>query len=118
MEALQDQPPSTVNWSRRSCSLLREPGRSRKVAEIGDQSAAGDRWRTLLRDCHFMFVYETGFAIGAERPEALAFIALEFFDRRDLFLVSRENAGFFPNLGFIAKRAASACKPRSPAEGD
>jgi pimeloyl-ACP methyl ester carboxylesterase len=61
-----------------------------------DQSAAGDRWRTLLPDCHFMFVYDAGPAIGAERPEALAFIAHEFFERRDLFLVSRENGVIFP----------------------
>jgi pimeloyl-ACP methyl ester carboxylesterase len=61
-----------------------------------DQSAAGDRWRTLLPDCHFMFVYDAGPAIGAERPKALAFIALEFFERRDLFLVSRENGVIFP----------------------
>jgi pimeloyl-ACP methyl ester carboxylesterase len=61
-----------------------------------DQSAAGDCWRTLLPDCHFMFVYDAGPAIGAERPEALAFIAHEFFERRDLFLVSRENGVIFP----------------------
>jgi len=61
-----------------------------------DQFGAGDRWRTLLPDCHFMFVYDAGPAIGAERPEALAFIALEFFERRDLFLVSRENGIVFP----------------------
>jgi hypothetical protein len=61
-----------------------------------DQSDAGDRWRTLLRDCHFMFVYDAGPVIGAERPEALAFIAQEFFERRDLFLVSRENGMVFP----------------------
>ena len=61
-----------------------------------DQSDAGDRYRTLLPDCHFMFVYDAGSAIGAERPEALAFIALEFFERRDLFLVSRENGMVFP----------------------
>jgi pimeloyl-ACP methyl ester carboxylesterase len=61
-----------------------------------DQSAAGDRWRTLLPDCHFMLVYDAGPAIGAERPEAVAFIALEFFERRDLFLVSRENGIVFP----------------------
>ena len=60
------------------------------------QSAAGDRWRTLLPDWHFMFVYDAGPAIGAERPEALAFIAREFFERRDLFLVSRENGRVFP----------------------
>jgi hypothetical protein len=56
-----------------------------------DQSDAGDRYRTLLPDCQFMFVYDAGRPIGAERPEALAFIALEFFERGDLFLVSREN---------------------------
>ena len=61
-----------------------------------DQSATGDRWRTLLPDCHFMLVYDAGPAIGAERPEAVAFIALEFFERRDLFLVSRENGVVFP----------------------
>ncbi|MBV8131825.1 MAG: hypothetical protein JO282_04855, partial [Alphaproteobacteria bacterium] len=60
------------------------------------QSAAGDRYRSLLPDCHFMFVYEAGPAIGAERPEALAFIAREFFERCDLFLVSRENGMVFP----------------------
>jgi pimeloyl-ACP methyl ester carboxylesterase len=61
-----------------------------------DQSDAGDRYRTLLPDSHFMFVYDSGPAIGAERPEALAFIALEFFERRDLFLVSRESGIVFP----------------------
>jgi pimeloyl-ACP methyl ester carboxylesterase len=61
-----------------------------------DGSDAGDRWRTLLPDCHFMLVYDAGPAIGAERPEAVAFIALEFFERRDLFLVSRENGMVFP----------------------
>jgi hypothetical protein len=50
-------------------------------------------YRTLLPDYHFTVVYD---AIGAEQPEALAYIALEFFERRDLFLVSRESDGFFP----------------------
>ena len=61
-----------------------------------DQSAAADRYRRLLPDCHFMLVYEAGPAIGTERPEAFAFIAHEFFERRDLFLVSRENGLVFP----------------------
>jgi pimeloyl-ACP methyl ester carboxylesterase len=61
-----------------------------------DPSDAGDRYRTLLPDCHFMFVYDAGRAIGAERPEALTFIAREFFERRDLFLVSRESGMVFP----------------------
>ena len=61
-----------------------------------DQSDAGDRYRTLLPDCYFMFVYDAGRAIGAERLGALAYIALEFFERRDLFLVSRESGMAFP----------------------
>jgi predicted esterase len=66
------------------------------LAGTKDKSYAADRYRTLLPNCHFMFVYDTGQAIGAERPEALAFIAREFFERRDLFLVSRESGLAFP----------------------
>jgi hypothetical protein len=61
-----------------------------------DQSDAGDRYRMLQPDCHFMFVCDAGRDIGAEQPEALAFIALEFFERRDLFLVSRESGTALP----------------------
>jgi len=56
----------------------------------------GGRYRTLLPDCHLMFVYESGHDIAADRPEALAFIAREFFERRDLFLVSRASGLAFP----------------------
>ena len=61
-----------------------------------DKSDAGDRYCALLSDCNFMFVYDADRAIGTERPEALAFIALEFFERRDLFLVSRESGIALP----------------------
>ena len=44
-----------------------------------------------------MFVYDAGHALGAERPEALTYIALKFFERHDLFLVSRENDMAFPS---------------------
>jgi len=43
-----------------------------------------------------MFVYDAGHAIGAERPEAPAYIALKFLERHDLFLVSRESDMAFP----------------------
>jgi pimeloyl-ACP methyl ester carboxylesterase len=61
-----------------------------------DHSETGDRYRTLLPDCHLMLVYDAAHAIGDERPEALAYIALEFFERRNLFLVSRESGMAFP----------------------
>jgi pimeloyl-ACP methyl ester carboxylesterase len=60
------------------------------------ESDVGDRYRALLPDCNFMFVYGAAHAIGAKRPEALAFITLEFFERRGLFLVSRESGIAFP----------------------
>src|SRR5215469_335361 len=66
------------------------------LAGTEDKSDAGDRYRALLPDCNFMFVYDANCAIGAARPEALAFIALEFFERRDLFLVSRESGITLP----------------------
>lgn len=61
-----------------------------------DASGAGERYRALLPDGHFMLVYDAGSAIGSERPEALAFIAREFFERRDLFLVNRESGIALP----------------------
>ena len=61
-----------------------------------NRSEAADRYRTLLPDCHFMFVYDADHAIAAERPEAFAFIAQEFFERRELILVSRESGVVFP----------------------
>jgi len=66
------------------------------LAGTQDQSDAGDRSRTLLPDCHFMFVYDAGRAIGAERPAALAYIVLEFFERRDLFPSAGRAAWLFP----------------------
>jgi pimeloyl-ACP methyl ester carboxylesterase len=64
-----------------------------------DEPDAGDLWRAVQPQCNFMFAYGARRAIGTERPEALAFIALEFFERRDLFLVSRESGVILPTPG-------------------
>jgi pimeloyl-ACP methyl ester carboxylesterase len=64
-----------------------------------DASLPPDRaglYRTALGDCNLMFVYEAGAAIDVDRPEAVASIALEFFERKDLFLVNRESGLTFP----------------------
>jgi hypothetical protein len=50
----------------------------------------------IARCCRLPLVYDAGRAMGAEHPEALTFIALEFFQRRDLFLVSRKSGMAFP----------------------
>jgi pimeloyl-ACP methyl ester carboxylesterase len=55
-----------------------------------------DRYRALLPDCNLMFVYDAAHAIDIDRPEAIAFIGLEFFERHDLFLVSRDSGLAFP----------------------
>jgi pimeloyl-ACP methyl ester carboxylesterase len=57
---------------------------------------SADRYRAALADCNLFFVYDAAHAIDIDRPEAVAFMAQEFFERRDLFLVSRENGAAFP----------------------
>jgi pimeloyl-ACP methyl ester carboxylesterase len=61
------------------------------LSGTNDGPDAAARYRAVLPAAHFMLVYDAGPAIGIDRPEALAFIAREFFERRDLFLVSRES---------------------------
>jgi pimeloyl-ACP methyl ester carboxylesterase len=64
-----------------------------------DTTLPADRaglYRTKLGDCNLMFVYEAGQAIDSDRPEAVAALALEFFERKDLFLVNRASGLTFP----------------------
>ena len=89
------------NWMLKNRRKARDCNGSRSGVRLPsegteDKSDAGDRYRALLPDCNFMFVYDANCAIGAARPKALAFIALEFFERRDLFLVSRESGITLP----------------------
>ncbi|MBV8090685.1 MAG: hypothetical protein JO139_14160 [Alphaproteobacteria bacterium] len=84
------------------------------LAGTEDKSDAGDRYRALLPDCNFMFVYDAECAIGAARPEAFAFIALEFFERRDLFLVSRESGITLPSSGMVRVTALGWVQLASP----
>ena len=57
------------------------------------QSRAIESW--LKTGGHWLGLHGTSGG-RAERPEAFAFIAQEFFERRDLFLVSRESGIVFP----------------------
>jgi hypothetical protein len=61
-------------------------------------SDAGDRYRTLLPDCHFMFVYDAGRAPSAPSGRRRSRTSREFFERRDLFLVNRESGIAFPRV--------------------
>jgi len=57
---------------------------------------AADRYRAALADCNLAFVYDAAHAIDIERPEAVAQWTLDFVERRDLFLVSRESGLTLP----------------------
>ncbi len=48
---------------------------------------AGRHYRERLAACNVIFVYDAGAAMGDERPEAIADLAIDFFHRGDTFLV-------------------------------
>jgi pimeloyl-ACP methyl ester carboxylesterase len=57
---------------------------------------SADRYRAAMADCNLAFVYDAAHAIDIERPEAVAQWTLDFLERRDLFLVSRESGLTLP----------------------
>jgi pimeloyl-ACP methyl ester carboxylesterase len=48
---------------------------------------AGRHYRERLAACNVVFVYDAGAAMGDERPEAVADLAIDFLQRGDTFLV-------------------------------
>ncbi len=48
---------------------------------------AGRHYRERLAACNVVFVYDAGAAMGDERPEAVADLAIDFLHRGDTFLV-------------------------------
>jgi len=77
-----------------------------------DQSDAGDRYRRLLLDCHFMFVYDAGHrdrAAGGPPPTSRS--------NSSSGAISSSSAGrrhgFFRSLGFGTPDTAWGVRPRS-----
>ncbi len=56
----------------------------------------GRVYKTLLPNCHLVFVYDAGHLIGAERPEAFAEVVGDFLDRREAFVISRRKTRIYP----------------------
>jgi len=56
----------------------------------------GRVYKTLLPNCHLVFVYDAGHLIGAERPEAFAEVVGDFLDRREAFVISRRETRIYP----------------------
>ena len=48
---------------------------------------AGRHYRARLANCNVVFVYDAGAAMAAERPEAVAELAIDFLHRGDTFIV-------------------------------
>jgi pimeloyl-ACP methyl ester carboxylesterase len=57
---------------------------------------AGRHYRERLAACNVIFVYDAGAAMGDERPEAVADLAIDFLTRGDTFLVRQQSDQLFP----------------------
>jgi pimeloyl-ACP methyl ester carboxylesterase len=49
----------------------------------------GHFYKELIPNCHLVFVYDAGHAIGTDRPQAFAEVTRDFLDRREAFIISR-----------------------------
>jgi pimeloyl-ACP methyl ester carboxylesterase len=57
---------------------------------------AGRHYRARLATCNVVFVYDAGHDMGAERPDAVGELVLDFLERRDLFLVRDTDDLLYP----------------------
>ena len=53
-------------------------------------------YKELLPNGHLVLVYDSGHAIGAERPEACAEVVTDFLERHEAFLISRAETVLHP----------------------
>lgn len=58
--------------------------------------AMGRVYKTLMPNCHLVFVYDAGHVISAERPEAFAEVTIDFLERREAFVISRAETVIYP----------------------
>jgi pimeloyl-ACP methyl ester carboxylesterase len=56
----------------------------------------GRHYKELMPNCHLVFVYDAGHAIGAERPEAFADLVTDYLERREAFVISRTPTAIHP----------------------
>ena len=56
----------------------------------------GCHYKTLLPNCHLVFVYDAGHEIDTDRPEAFADVAADFLERHEAFLISRAKTVIHP----------------------
>jgi pimeloyl-ACP methyl ester carboxylesterase len=56
----------------------------------------GHFYKELIPNCHLVFVYDAGHAIGAERPEAFVEVVADFLERHEAFIISRTETVIHP----------------------
>ena len=50
----------------------------------------GRHYKTLLPNCHLVFVYDAGHEISTDRPQAFADVTADFLERHEAFVISRK----------------------------
>jgi pimeloyl-ACP methyl ester carboxylesterase len=56
----------------------------------------GRHYKELMPNCHLVFVYDAGHAIGAERPEAFVDLVADFLERHEAFVINRAETIIHP----------------------
>ncbi|MFZ0019337.1 MAG: alpha/beta hydrolase [Acetobacteraceae bacterium] len=56
----------------------------------------GRCYKTLLPNCHLVFVYDAGHELSTDRPEAFAEVAEDFVERHEAFVISRTETVIHP----------------------
>ena len=56
----------------------------------------GRVYKTLLPNCHLVFVYDAGHELSTDRPEAFAEVAGDFLERHEAFVISRSETVIHP----------------------
>jgi len=73
--------------SRLECPMLAVFGQEDRLTSRG---AAG-LWRELVPNCNVCFVYDAGYAIAMDRPDALVSLVSDFVRRRETFIVENRS---------------------------
>ena len=56
----------------------------------------GRIYKTLLPNCHLVFVYDAGHELSTDRPEAFAELADDFLERHEAFVINRTKTVIHP----------------------
>jgi pimeloyl-ACP methyl ester carboxylesterase len=66
------------------------------TADAEVPAAMGRVYKERIASCHLVLVYAAGHAISADRPEAFAEVVVDFLERREAFVISRERTVIHP----------------------